>query len=71
MVSRSCLNITSIRTFPVLLIYYLGIRLHVATTNGHPQAVKIYKTEITIIAPIVGCPMFGATYVPSAHASAQ
>jgi hypothetical protein len=63
--SRLCLNITFTRTFPVLLIYHVDIWLHVATTSGHPQAVKIYRTEITIITPIVGCPMFGATYVPS------
>jgi len=65
MVSPSCLNITFIRTFPVLLIYYIDIWLRVANTSDHPQAVKIYKSEITIIAPIVGCPMVGATCVLS------
>jgi hypothetical protein len=29
MVLRSCLNITFICTLPVLLIYYIGIRLHI------------------------------------------
>ena len=65
MVSPSCLNITYIRTLPVLLIHYIDMWLCVATIRGHPQAVKIYETEITMIAPIVGCPMFGVTCVSS------
>jgi hypothetical protein len=59
-VSRSCLNITFICTLSVSLMYYIDIWLHVTATSGHPQAVK---TEITIIAQIVGCSMVGATYV--------
>jgi hypothetical protein len=32
----------------------MGIWLHVSTTTGHPQAVKIYNIDITIATPIMG-----------------
>jgi hypothetical protein len=38
----------------VILLCYIGIWLHVSTTSGHPQAVKICEIYITIAIPIMG-----------------